>query len=259
MARHSKWHNIKHRKAAQDVKKGKTYAIHAKLIAMAAGFWSDPLKNSSLDLAIIKAKQDGVPAENIERAIKRWSGKDKGDLEILNIIYEGYAPGGVAVIISVLTDNKNRTASNIRHIFSKFWGNMGEPWSVSWIFQKKGILIFDKENTDIRKLEELVFETDVDDMKEEEEIIKLIISPDKFWEVRNFFLGKRLNISDSGTEFIPNTEIEVTDFDKVLKITKMIEALEEDEDVEDYAMNYNIDEKLQQEVDEFIEKNTFHT
>lgn len=259
MARHSKWHNIKHRKAAQDAKKWKSYAIHAKLIAMVATVWGDPLKNSSLDMAIIKAKQDGVPAENIERAIRRWTGQDKSDIEILNIIYEGYAPGWVAVVISVLTDNKNRTASNIRHIFSKFWGNMGEPWSVSWIFQKKGILIFDKENTDIAQLEELVFETEVDDMREEDEIIKLVISPDKFWEVRNFFLGKWFSISDSGTEFIPNAEVEVADFEKVLKITKMIEALEEDEDVEDYAMNYNIDEKLQQEVDEFIEKNTFRT
>ncbi|NUJ97983.1 YebC/PmpR family DNA-binding transcriptional regulator [Candidatus Gracilibacteria bacterium] len=259
MARHSKWHNIKHRKAAQDAKKGKMYAIHAKLIAMAAVSGGDPLKNSSLDMAIIKAKQDGVPAENIERAIKRGTGQDKNDTEILSIVYEGYAPGGVAVVVSVVTDNKNRTASNIRHIFSKYGGNMGEPGSVSWIFQKKGVLVFEKENTDISKLEELVFETDVEDMKEEDDIVKLIVAPESFGEVRKFFLNKGFTINESGTEFIPNNEVEVNEFDKVLKITKMIEALEEDEDVEDYAMNYNIDEKLQEEVDEFIEKNTFRT
>ncbi len=259
MARHSKWHNIKHRKAAQDAKKWKMYAIHAKLIAMAAVAWGDPLKNSSLDMAIIKAKQDGVPAENIERAIKRGTGQDKNDTEILSIVYEWYAPWWVAVVVSVVTDNKNRTASNIRHIFSKYGGNMGEPWSVSWIFQKKWVLVFEKENTDISKLEELVFETDVEDMKEEDDIVKLIVAPESFWEVRKFFLNKWFTINESWTEFIPNNEVEVNEFDKVLKITKMIEALEEDEDVEDYAMNYNIDEKLQEEVDEFIEKNTFRT
>lgn len=259
MARHSKWHNIKHRKAAQDAKKGKTYAIHAKLIAIAAATWWDPEKNSSLDLAITKAKQDGVPQENIERAIKRGTGQDKNEAEILSIVYEWYAPGWVAVVISVVTDNKNRTASNIRHIFSKYGGNMGEPWSVSWIFQKKGVLIFEKESNDISKLEELVFETEVEDMKEEDDIVKLIIAPENLQEVRKFFIEKWFEISESGTEFIPNNEMEINEFDKVLKITKMIEALEEDEDVENYAMNYMIDEKLQEEVDEFIEKNTFRT
>lgn len=259
MARHSKWHNIKHRKAAQDAVKGKTYAIHAKLITMAAQNGWDPEKNPSLDLAISNAKKDWVPAENIERAVKKGTGEDKTGVQIMGIVYEGYAPGGVALIISALTDNKNRTAANMRHIFAKFSGSMGEPGSVSWIFQKKWVIIFDKESVDTDKLEELIFETSVDDMKVEEDIIKVITTSEKLEEVKSFFLKNKFTFEQAGNEYIPSNEVKVDEFDKALKITKMIEALEEDEDIEDYALNYTISDELQQEVDEFIEKNTFRT
>lgn len=259
MARHSKWHNIKHRKAAQDAVKGKIYAIHAKLITMASQSGGDPEKNPSLDLAISNAKKDWVPAENIERAIKKGTGEDKGGAQIMGIVYEGYAPGGVALIISALTDNKNRTAANMRHIFAKFSGSMGEPGSVSWIFQKKWVIIFDKETVNIDKLEELIFETSVDDMKVEEDSIKIITPLEKLEEVKLFFLNNKITLEHAGNEYIPSNEVKVDEFDKALKITKMIEALEEDEDIEDYALNYTISDELQQEVDEFIEKNTFRT
>lgn len=259
MARHSKWHNIKHRKAAQDAMKGKTYAIHSKLIALAAQSGGDPVKNPSLFTAVANAKKDGVPADNIDRAIKKWTGEDKDGIQISNIVYEWYAPGGVALIISTLTDNKNRTAANMRHIFSKFSGSMGEPGSVSWIFSKKWVIIFNKEWLDLGALEELIFETSVDDMKDEGEIVKIITGVESLEEVKAFFQSKWLQFEEAGTEYIPSNEVNVEEFDKALKITKMVEALEEDEDVEDYSMNYVISEQLQQEVDEFIEKNTFRT
>ncbi|HRI36115.1 MAG TPA: YebC/PmpR family DNA-binding transcriptional regulator [bacterium] len=131
MARHSKWHNIKARKGAQDKIRGKTFTIHAKLIALAAQRGGDPDKNPTLAEAIFNAKKANVPADNIDRAVKKGTGEDKNAETILELYYEGYAPGGVGVIVRTLTDNKNRTASNMRHAFSKYGGNLAETGAVS--------------------------------------------------------------------------------------------------------------------------------
>ncbi|MDD3301942.1 MAG: YebC/PmpR family DNA-binding transcriptional regulator [Candidatus Gracilibacteria bacterium] len=239
--------------------KQKNFSLHAKLIALAASKGIDPNLNPSLHDAIEKARKDNVPSDNIERAIKKGAGVDKGSEQVSQITYEGYAPGGVAIIIQVLTDNKNRTASNIRHIFSKFGGNMGEPGSVAWIFPKKGVITFDKTTIDETKIEELVFETNVDDMQVNENNIKLICSVENLKSVSDFFKEKGITYEKSNLEYIPNNEVEVTEFDKALKIVKMIEALDEDEDVEDYSLNAVISDELKKEVNDFIEKNTFRT
>lgn len=259
MARHSKWHNIKHRKAAQDAQRGKVFSLHSKLISIAAQWWSDPEKNPGLAEAISKAKIANVPNDNIDRAIKRWSGEDKDASQILEIVYEWYAPGWVAVLVPSLTDNKNRTASEIRHIFSKYGWNMWELGSVSWIFSKKWVIVYSKEKYNLDTIEEIAIETDVEDIVEEWDIIKIITSIEDFYTVNTFMKDKNFYCEDSGVDYIYESVIDVIEFDKALKITKMIEAFEENEDVEDVYLNANISDELQTEVDEFIEQNTFRT
>lgn len=255
-----RWPVVEGKKNLSNALKQKSFSLHAKLIALAASKWADPSLNPSLHDAIEKAKKDNVPNDNIDRAIKKWSWADKSSEQVSQIIYEWYAPGWVAVIIQVLTDNKNRTASNIRHIFSKFGWNMWESWSVAWIFPKKWVIYIDKTKIpSIDKLEETVIETEVEDMQIDDKNIKIIVSVDKLNEVSSFFKSKWLVYEKSDLEFLPTNEVEVTDFDIALKVIKMIEALEEDEDVQDYNLNAIIDDKLKKEVHDFIEKNTFKT
>lgn len=254
-----RWPVIEKKKNVSNAYRQKVFSLHAKLIVMAASKWADPSLNPSLYDAIEKAKKDNVPSENIDRAIKKWSWTDKMWASIEQIIYEWYAPAWVAIVIQVLTDNKNRTAANIRHIFSKFWWNMGESWSVAWIFPRKWVIIFDKSKVDLSKIEELIFETKVDDMLVDGNEVKLICFVENLKEVSDFFLEKWFNFESANIEYIPNNEVEVTEFEKALKIIKMIEALDEDEDVEDYSLNATISDELKKEVNDFIEKNTFKT
>ncbi len=254
-----RWPTIEWKRNISNALKQKSFSLHAKLIALAAAKWSDPHLNPSLYDALEKARKDNVPSDNIERAVKKWSGEDKSSEQISQIIYEWYAPGWVAIIIQVLTDNKNRTAANIRHIFSKFGWNMWEAWSVAWIFPKKWVIIFDKSKVKESEIEELVFETNVDDMQNNDKNIKLICSLENLKEVSDFFKSKWKTFEKATIEYIPNNEVEVTEFDKALKIIKMTEALDEDEDVEDYSLNAIISDELEKEVYDFIEKNTFRT
>ena len=259
MAKHSKYDNIKHRKAAQDRIKWKIYAIHAKLITLAAQSEWDQNLNPNLGMLIEKAKKDWVPNENIDRAIKKWTWENKDWLQIIEIIYEWHAPGWVAMLVNVLTDNKNRTAASIRHIFSKFWWNLWESWSVSWIFKRKWEIIINSDKYSYEKIEELVFETDAEDIKKNWNIITIITSAEKLDEITKFFEKNWINIDESNTKFIPENKIELTDFDKTLKFKKMIEAFEEDEDVESVSSNEIINIDLYEKVEDFIEKNKFKT
>ena len=245
------------KKDASNALRQKVFSLHAKLIALAAARGSDPNLNPSLIDAMEKARKDNVPNDNIERAIKKGSGADSSAEQISQIVYEWYAPGGVAVVIQVLTDNRNRTAANIRHIFTKYSGNMGEPGSVSWIFPKKWVITFLKSKVDVGKIEELIFDTVADDMKIGEEEVKVICSIEHLKEVSDFFKEKWFSYESADPAYIPNNEVEVTEFEKALKIVKMIEVLEEDEDVENYSLNAVISDELKKEVDDFIEKNTF--
>ncbi|MCT4616705.1 MAG: YebC/PmpR family DNA-binding transcriptional regulator [Candidatus Gracilibacteria bacterium] len=257
MAGHSKWHNIKHKKAAADSQRGKVFSIHAKLIALAAQGGGDPDLNPSLADAIAKAKADNVPNDNIDRAIKKGTGEDKSAAQIQEITYEGYAPGGVAVIVKTLTDNKNRTASNIRHTFSKFGGNLGESGAVSWMFNKKGVIIISLEKYSFDELEELIFETSAEDYSEEDGMFRVFTTVEDFKDTKAFFEGKNIELEFADFDYIADNQAEVTEMDKALKITKMMEMFEEDEDVENVYNNANISSNLQKEVDDFIEKNSF--
>lgn len=254
-----RWPVVQARKDAVNQVKWKIFALHAKLIAVAATKWWNPEDNPALAAAISKAKKEWVPNENIDRAIKKWTWEDKSAASIQEIVYEWYAPGWVAMMVTTLTDNKNRTVSNIRHIFSKFGGNLGENWVVSWMFHRKWVLFLDTEKFDYEKVEELVFETSAEDIQKEENYIKIITSVEDFSEVEKFLEEKWLEFIETKIDFLPDNEIEITDFDNALKFKKMIEAFDEDEDVSLVSSNEIIPENLEKEVDDFIEKNRFRT
>lgn len=250
---------VQARKNAVNAVKWKIFSLHAKLIAIAAVKWGDPEQNPALASAIYTAKKAWVPNENIDRAIKKWTWEDKEAAQIQEIIYEWYAPGWVAIMVSVLTDNKNRTVSNIRHIFTKYGWNMGETWAVSWMFHRAGVLFIDPTKHDYDSVEELVFETKAKDIINEENYIKIITDVEDFMEIEKFLEEKGIEIMESKLDYIPENDMEITEFDKALKFKKMMEAFDEDEDVNIVSTNEIISPELEKEVDEFIEKNTFRT
>lgn len=250
---------VQARKDAVNSAKWKIFSIHAKLIAIAAQKWWDPEQNPSLDAAMHKARKAWVPNDTMERAIKKWTGEDKDAAQIMEITYEWYAPGGVAVMVTTLTDNKNRTVSNIRHAFTKYGWNMGENGAVSWMFHRKWVIFIDPKKYNYEEIEELVFETAAEDIIWEESYIKILTSLEDFHEVEKFFEDKNIELMESKVDYVPDNEVELDDFDKVLKFKKMVEALDADEDVSQVSTNEIISDELSQEVDAFIEKNTFRT
>ncbi len=252
-----RWPVVAKRRDAVNAVKWKVFSIHAKLIAVAAQWWGDPDSNPALYAAVYKAKKEWVPNDNIDRAIKKWTGEDKSAAQIIEIVYEGYAPGWVAVMATVLTDNKNRTVANIRHIFSKYSWNMWETWAVSWMFHRKWVIFIDTKKHSYDSIEETVFETNAEDIISEDNYIKIITSIDDYNGVEKYLEEKGIEIMESKLDFVPENEVEVTEFDKALKIKKMIEAFDEDEDVASVSTNEIISEELDKEVDAFIEQNTF--
>ena len=254
-----RWPVVAKRRDAVNAVKWKVFSIHAKLIAVAAAKWWDPDHNPTLYTAIHKARKEWVPSDTIDRAIKKWTWEDKDAAQIQEIIYEWYASGGVAIVINTLSDNKNRTVSNVRHIFWKYGWTMWEAWAVSWMFHRKGVIFIDPSKYDYDEIEEIVFETNAEDIVSEDSYIKIITSVEDYNGVEKVLEEKEIELMESKIDYIPDTDVEITDFDKALKFTKMVEAFNEDEDVASVSTNEIITEKLQKEVDDFIEKNTFKT
>ncbi len=254
-----RWPVVQARKAAVNNAKGKVFSLHAKLISLAAQKWGNPDDNPTLASAIYDAKKAWVPNDNITRAIKKWSGEDSSGEQIQEIIYEWYAAGWVALLVNCLTDNKNRTVANMRHIFSKYGGNLGESGAVSWMFEKKWVIFLDVQKYNLDEIELLALETDVEDVWLELWYIKITSSVQSFRIVLEFFENQSIEIHESKIDFIPTNEIELTEQEKVLKLTKMLQAFDEDEDVNYVSSNEIIDPQLQAEVDEFIEKHSFRT
>lgn len=250
---------IEKRRNAVNAVKGKIFSMHAKLISMAAQKWGDPDGNPTLATAIVKAKKQWVPNDNIDKAIKKGTGEDKSAAQIVETTYEWYAAGWVALMVHTLSDNKNRTVSNIRHIFSKFSGNMWENGAVSWMFHKKWVLFINPSNHTFESIEELVYETNAEDICMEAWYIKITTAIDDFHSVEIFLEEKNITILESKIDYVPDNMSQVDDFDKALKVVKLIEALEEDEDVNTVSSNEIMSEDLHHQVEEFIEKNTFKT
>lgn len=241
MAGHSKWKNIQRRKGAQDAKRGKIFMRHAKDIYTAAKQGGgDEAMNPALRLAIEKAKADNMPNENIERNIKKATGTLDGK-NFEEITYEGYGPAGTAIIVHALTDNKNRTAGEIRHAFSKNGGNLGESGSVAFMFDRKGIIIINNEQNEIDEDEITLeaLEAGADDILTHEGVYEIVTSPDKYSDVVAYFTEKGFDITDSELTLIPQNYSVVSGEDRE-KLQQLIDTLEDNEDVQE--VYHNIDE-----------------
>ncbi|MFD1038603.1 YebC/PmpR family DNA-binding transcriptional regulator [Virgibacillus byunsanensis] len=241
MAGHSKWKNIQHRKNKQDAKKGKIFMRHAKDIYTAAKQGGgDPSMNASLRLAVEKAKADNMPNDNIDRAIKKATGTLDG-ATFEEITYEGYGPGGVAVIVHILTDNKNRTAAEVRHAFNKNDGNLGENGSVSFMFDRKGyILIVNEAGTiDEDDITLEAIEAGADDIVAEEGAYEIFTEPENFQAVTEHLKQSGYELEDAEVTLIPQTYSSLAEEDEK-KILNLIDMLEDNEDVQD--IHHNLDE-----------------
>ncbi len=230
MAGHNKWSKVKHIKAKQDAIKGKAFTKAVKDLSIAAREGgADPSKNPALRVAIEKAKAVSMPAKNIQRAIDKATGNLKGVI-LEDITYEGYGPSGVALIVKCLTDNKNRTVANVRHIFSKFGGNLGENGSVAWMFEKKGIISIKRGKKDDEVLE-IALENGALDIHEYNEVVVIESKPNSFNQILTALNSLDIEILESEIALVASNEIDIDD-ESALKVERLIEALEEDDDVQ---------------------------
>ncbi|NLY29111.1 MAG: YebC/PmpR family DNA-binding transcriptional regulator [Firmicutes bacterium] len=244
MAGHSKWSNIKHRKSKEDARRGQLFTKLARQITIAAREGGgDPQSNFRLRLAVEKARASNMPNDNIDRAIKRGTGELEGD-RLEEIIYEGYGPAGMAVLLEALTDNRNRTASDLRHLFSKYGGNLGESGCVAWMFEKKGRLIINTEVTPVD--EETVMleaiESGAEDIEVEENYIEIITAPGDFQAVKESLEASGYVFDDAEVTMIPTNTVEIP-ADKTEQALKLLEALEELDDVQQVYANGDFDEE----------------
>lgn len=238
MSGHSKWANIKHKKAKMDAQKGKIYTKFSKMIIIAAREGGpDPNANTKLKDIIEKAKEANMPNENIMRAIKRGSGELEG-ASYEEIIYEGYGPGGAAIMLNVMTDNRNRTAGELRHIFDKHGGNLGEAGCVAWMFDKKGLIIIEKdEKTNVDDIMMLAIDSGADDVEEQEDSIEIITSPEQFEAVKKVLEENDIKLSSAEITFLPKTTLNLS-AKQSESMDRLMEALEEHDDVQNVYTNY---------------------
>lgn len=246
MSGHSKWHNIQGKKGKADAKRGKIFTkIGKELIMAAKSGGSSPDINAKLRDVIAKAKSNNMPQDTITRAIKKGAGEMDG-ANYEEIIYEGYALGGVAVIVNVLTDNKNRSAANVRHAFTKYGGNMGSAGCVSFMFQSKGEMVIEKtDNLDEDELMMLALDAGAEDFATEEEVYIVTTTPEDFGSVREALESNEIEFLEADLKMIPNLYTAV-DMDTAVKIQKMLDALEEDDDVQDVFHNSEFPEEFEE-------------
>ncbi|MBF0706396.1 YebC/PmpR family DNA-binding transcriptional regulator [Alkalihalobacillus hwajinpoensis] len=245
MAGHSKWKNIQRRKNAQDAKRGKVFMKLAKEIFVAAKQGGgDPETNPSLRLAVDKAKSSNMPNENIDRAIKKATG-DLDGVQYENVTYEGYGPGGAAIMVQLLTDNKNRAAADVRHAFSKNKGNMGENGCVSFLFNRKGLLVIDRSENDLDGDELMlqVIEAGAEEMETNEDAYEIYTDPQEFQDVKHQLQASGLSFSSTEVTMIPETYAPLEDEDG-LHMLKLIDMLEDNDDVQDVYHNAEINDDV---------------
>jgi len=241
MSGHSKWATIKHKKAAADSKRGRIFTRLIKEITVAARIGGgDQTGNPRLRTAVLAAKEANMPADNITRAIKKGTGELEG-VTYEEVTFEGYGPGGVAIILNVVTDNKNRTLPEIRHMFTKYGGNLGDHNSVSWMFEKKGYIVIGPSALTEDDLVELVLEAGGDDVRSDGENFELISSPEQFEPVLNVVKSKNLPVLHSEVKMLPKTTVRA-EGSVAKRVLGFIEVLEDHEDVQNVWANFDIDE-----------------
>jgi YebC/PmpR family DNA-binding regulatory protein len=247
MSGHSKWSTIKHKKAAKDAKRGKIFTKLIKEITVAARMGGGDINaNPRLRTAVLTARASSMPSDNIDRAIK----KGTGDLEGViyeEIQYEGYGPGGAAIIAQVLTDNKNRTVSEIRRLFTKHGGNMGETGCVSWMFEKKGMIGVDKSQIDEDRLMNIVLDAGAEDVRDEDEIFEVVTQPEDFAAVKERLDQEKIVVTSAHVTLVPKNTVDI-DAKHVEQILRLSEELEDHDDVQSVSANFNISDELMEKV-----------
>ncbi len=240
MSGHSKWNNIKRKKEKTDGARAKIFTKIGREIAVAVREGGgDPSSNSKLKDCIAKAKANNVPNDNIDRIIKKALGDgDKNSYE--NMFYEGYGPNGVAVIVETLTDNRNRTAGDLRHYFDKCGGNLGQTGCVSFLFERKGVIIIANEDIDEDKIMEDCMEAGADDFTVEDDVVEIMTDPTALLSVRDALEAKGYTFESAEVEYLPTTTTDVTDEEQLAKMERLLEMLEDNDDVQNVWHNGNL-------------------
>jgi YebC/PmpR family DNA-binding regulatory protein len=245
MSGHSKWSSIKHKKGAADAKRGKLFSKLSRAIIVAAKEGGpDPDGNLALQNAIEKARSYSMPKDNIERAIARGSGADSDAHAFEMIVYEGYGPSGVAVIVEALTDNRNRTASEVRHAFDKNDGNLGTSGAVAWLFERRGIVLVSGEGVDEDELTLAAAEGGADDVSADGSTYEIVSAPESLTSVREALEAAGFSVDSAELSMVPKTTVEVADESAAKKLLRLIDQLEENDDVQDVYANFDIPERV---------------
>jgi YebC/PmpR family DNA-binding regulatory protein len=243
MSGHSKWASIKHKKGALDAKRGKIFTRLIKEISVAARLGGgDPNGNARLRQAMVAAKAENMPKDNIERAIKKGTGELEG-MSYEEVSYEAYGPGGVAVLIDCLTDNKNRTVADLKHAFDRHGGSLGAPGCVSWIFEKKGVIAFDKGTVEEEKLLEVALDSGAEDVKQGDGQFEVVMNPADFERVKKAFDTSGLRYSLAEITMIPQNFVRL-EGKKAEQMLNLMEALEDNEDISHIYANFDIPDEV---------------
>lgn len=242
MSGHSKWHSIKYKKAAQDAKRGKIFTKIIKELSVAARLGGgDPDTNSRLRKAIADAKAVNMPADNIQRAIKKGTGELEGTT-YEEITYEGYGPGGVAIYVEVLTDNKNRTVSELRHVFSRNGGNIGESGCVAWMFDRKGYIVVEQSKASEDQLLDIALEAGAEDLREDGSNYEIFTTPNSYEDVVNSLKEHNIEMAASNLGYIPQNYVKL-EGKQAHQLLRLMEELEDHDDVQNVWANFDIDEE----------------
>jgi YebC/PmpR family DNA-binding regulatory protein len=242
---HSKWSSIKHKKGAADAKRGKLFSKLSRAIIVAAKEGGpDPSGNLALQNAIEKARSYSMPKDNIERAIARGSGADSDAHTFETVVYEGYGPNGVAVIVEALTDNRNRTASDVRHAFDKHDGNLGTSGAVAWLFERRGLVVVPAAGVDEDELTLAAAEGGADDVSLDGSVFEVVSAPEALTSVREAIEAAGFGVESAELTMVPKTTVEVDDESSAKKIVRLMEQLEDNDDVQDVYANFDIPERV---------------
>jgi YebC/PmpR family DNA-binding regulatory protein len=244
MSGHSKWATIRHKKGAADAKRGKIFTKLIKELIVAARMGGgNPEGNPRLRAALLAAKAENMPKDNIDRAIKKGTGELEG-VNYEEMMYEGYGSGGVAILVDIMTDNRNRAASEVRHIFSRNSGNLGEAGCVAWMFNKKGSIVFDKKAIPEEELIELALEAGAEDVIDQEDQFEIITSPEDFANVKAAFDEKGLDYELAEITMSPQTTVRIEDPKTAQQLLRLMDALEDADDVQHVYANFDIPDQI---------------
>ncbi len=245
MSGHSKWSTIKHKKGAADARRGKLFSKLSRAIMVAAKEGgADPASNQALQNAIDKARSYSMPKDNIERAIAKGTGEGADGSSFEVVVYEGYGPEGVAVIVEALTDNRNRTASDVRHLFTKFGGNLGATGAVAWQFERRGVVLVGADGVDEDALLLTAADAGADDVERDGSTFVVSSAPEELAQVREALESAGLELESVGLSMVPKTTVAIADESTAKQVVRLVEGLEENDDVQDVYANFDIPEAV---------------